>query len=258
MNNRLCNWERALREYRYSVDLTMFADKSKFPGCFDCNLTDGHRLQTITFEDRFRNRAEYSIEVWFEVIYWKMFSQGDYRRNHRTRALIQHVERSGISARDLWAACRNYTDAETRVSFDAVRKLLGFRYQTGVATTATFIAFLQPDRFPMVDTRIAKWVGWQLEHSQFTASQLVRPKFLDSKETVIQMHDFGFVEAWIKWCRNTATLLSQSTAQHWRSRDVEMAVFRAWGDRGNGILFWTFRLWSGHSDVRQKPAGEIL
>jgi len=110
----------------------------------------------------------------------------------------------------------------------------------------------------MVDTRIAKWVGWQLEQGQFTASQLVRPKFLDSKETVIQMHDFGFVEAWIKWCRNTATLLSQSTAQHWRSRDVEMAVFRAWGDRGNGILFWTFRLWSGHSDVRQKPAGEIL
>jgi len=24
-----------------------------------------------------------------------------------------------------------------------------------------------------------------------------------------------------------------------------------------GILFWTFRLWSGHSDVRQKPAAEI-
>ena len=36
-----------------------------------------------------------------------------------------------------------------------------------------------------------------------------------------------FIQDWIKSCRHTANTLSHGSGEHWRARDVEMAVFTA-------------------------------
>ena len=49
------------------------------------------------------------------------------------------------------------------------------------------------------------------------------------------MRDWAFVEAFVRWCGELTDVLNEAgsnPAGHpWRTRDVEMAVFRAWGDR---------------------------
>ncbi|GAJ05736.1 unnamed protein product, partial [marine sediment metagenome] len=47
------------------------------------------------------------------------------------------------------------------------------------------------------------------------------------------MVDFDFYLHWVYWARHTAKKLSQQTEMKWRARDVEMAVFTAWGDKGS-------------------------
>jgi hypothetical protein len=85
----------------------------------------------------------------------------------------------------------------------------------------------------MVDTRIAKWVSVEMDkHNQTDplGPQLIRPKL--RKKGVLKMNDFEFMTSWIQWCRRTAEkLASTDDGLHWRARDVEMAVFRAWGDK---------------------------
>jgi hypothetical protein len=87
----------------------------------------------------------------------------------------------------------------------------------------------------MVDTRIAKWVGQNMQaHNDAgpNAPQLVRPRSLDTEATVLTLTDFEFVYSWNRWCRHKANQLNTCTSINWRPRDVEMAVFNAWGDRG--------------------------
>jgi hypothetical protein len=88
----------------------------------------------------------------------------------------------------------------------------------------------------MVDTRIAKWVGQNMQaHNAANpnAPQLVRPRYLDTTATVLTLSDFQFVYSWNRWCRNKANQLNDITSTNWRPRDVEMAVFNAWGNRGD-------------------------
>jgi hypothetical protein len=65
-----------------------------------------------------------------------------------------------------------------------------------------------------------------------TGVLLVRPRFLNNRNTVLKMNDFDFMTSWVQWCRHTAQKLTQrEDGFRWRARDVEMAVFWAWGDR---------------------------
>jgi hypothetical protein len=72
------------------------------------------------------------------------------------------------------------------------------------------------------------------KHNQADPSivPLVRPKFLGSSATVLKLNDFDFMTAWVLWCRQTAEKLTRRDGDFlWRARDVEMAVFWAWGDK---------------------------
>jgi len=226
-------WQNALREYSYEVDLTRFADRANFPGWF-AERMNGSREATKDFEDYFRERAHRHLEVWYEVVFWKMYSQRR-RADKRTRDVVRRIQASKISAFDLWQRCCAYVSEPSQKRLELVARTLLSEKARVVAIAATFPAFIAPDRFPMVDTRVAKWArACSSRHNLADpmGPQLICPEYPDNGSTVLTLSDWPFIESWIQWCRHTAMKLKHAAGFEWRVRDVEMAVFRAWGDKG--------------------------
>lgn len=229
-------WENALRSYRYPVALKGFQDAHQFPRWFSFDLGNGDHSRTSEFESHFRTHAQEYREVWLEVVFWKLYSQGTYRRDRHTINVANYFQGNGISAESLWQDCMAYIERPTRANFASFRQRLGFGSPV-IAVAATFPAFIDPESYPMVDTRIAKWVGnYMTAHNEAdrTGPQLIRPPFCDSQGKVLTMADFEFMQHWNRWCVHTAQKLTKLTPIPWRARDVEMAVFYAWGRRLGG------------------------
>lgn len=226
-------WEDALLSYSYPVTFTDFNDAHRFPEWFSFDLTIGDRNQTIEFESHFRRHAEKHREVWIEVVFWKMYSQGQWRRNTHTSNVADRIEQ--IEPEHLWNTCMTYMESRSEDNFNSFRRLF-FPNNPVIATVATFPAFLDPVSYPMIDTRIAKWVGQHMDsHNKADPAgpQLIRPRYLDHpNQTVLMMTDYDFMRCWICWCAHTANKLTsrKSINGGWRARDVEMAVFTAWGN----------------------------
>lgn len=226
-------WKRSLDGYRYSVTLQNYENADQYPGFFNFSIPINDRCSTVSFETHFRELAATNIEAWLEVIFWKMYSQAN-RRNNITNQVAEHLQAENVSPQTLLEACQNYIENDTRPHLDTIRQLLGFN-SSAIAIAATFPAFLRPDLFPMVDTRIAKWVGQNMQaHNDANPNdpQLVRPRYLDTQATVLTLTDFEFVYSWNRWCRHKSNQLNDVTSINWRPRDVEMAVFNAWGNGG--------------------------
>ena len=185
-------------------------------------MSPGDPVQTRAFETRFRQQAPFHLEVWAEVVYWKLYTMG-IARNRTTRRVLD----SGVLPDELWSACTDYIENGTQESFRKFRSKLFT--SSGVATAATFPAFICPERFPMVDTQITRWAsknGHLHRYSGIGGPDLECVPVLKSGE-VLQDQHWPFVESWIGWCRATAGKLSQRTGFEWLARDVEMAVFTA-------------------------------
>jgi len=176
------------------------------------------------------------IEPWFEVVFWKLYSQS--RISHqKTEDIIRQLKMvPEVKQAQLLEKANNFMNSESREDFDAFRQLFRFKSKV-IAVVATFPAFLRPDQFPMVDTRVAKWVN--LHYKMFNSANPDAPQLIPSEygnnysATVLTMNDFSFYLRWIHWTRYIAKKLTSVTGTSWRSRDVEMAVFTAWGDRGH-------------------------
>ena len=226
------NWIKALNSYRYCVNLSDYNNSYLYPEYFNFSpICDP--LSTQHFEDHFRNGAGKQIALWLEVVFWKMYSQGG-RCQQKTDSVAKYFNTYNITAEELIEACYKYIEDDSRSNLKRIIRLLGFT-SNSIAIAATFPAFLRPDLFPMVDTRIAKWVGHCLDHhnrySKPETPKLIRPRYLDTKATVLSLSDIDFVRSWTRWCRSKAEHLSNYTAIKWRPRDIEMAVFNAWGDK---------------------------
>ncbi|MBU1620319.1 MAG: hypothetical protein KJ556_09345 [Gammaproteobacteria bacterium] len=225
-------WKRSLEEYHYDVSLQHYDNANQYPEWFRGSIPINDRHNTVSFENHFRQRALTSIEAWLEVVFWKMYSQPN-RRNNVTNQVADYFQANRILPQNLFNACDAYIHNDTRDNLNAIRIALGFT-SPAIAVAATFPAFLRPDLFPMVDTRIAKWVGQNMDAHNTAdpnAPQLVRPRYLDTQATVLTLTDFDFVFSWTRWCKYKANQLNALTSIDWRPRDVEMAVFRAWGNR---------------------------
>lgn len=225
-------WVYALESYSYPFDLRKYNDAPNYSGWFALSSSSGNRAETMQFEDYFRRYALESIEPWLEVVYWKLYNQ-PLSRNRTTRAIDRRLLSRQVSSRSLWDACNAFVEKPTRQNFESLRKMLVS--SNTIAVAATFPAFLRPDLFPMVDRRVARWVARNMrEHNSANPAgiQLVEPatQVLLDKDAVLTMRDFTFYERWIRWCYSTSQKLTQRTSQTWRARDVEMAVFTAWGE----------------------------
>ena len=231
-------WRKALEAYDYAVDFCGFPHIAGCKGPPKAKFSN--RADTIGFESYFSGNGRVQLCPWLEVIYWKMFSQGEYRRMLQVNKRMAYWNDRSVTPGDLWNACKAYTDQPCKETFRDFLKLFGFRIKP-LAIAATFPAFLNPDDFPMIDTRVAKWViefGAEHNAADRTGDQLRQPEafsraYKRGRSPVLTMADFDFMAAWTEWCRHTAEKLSKLSqpSVKWRARDVEMAVFRAWGSR---------------------------
>lgn len=225
------DWHEALASYSYPVNLQDFSGRNQFgPEWFDLVL-EGNLAETTQFEGHFREHAPLRLEAWYEVVFWKMYSRTNFRNKQTERAIAQIVKRT--SANELWSCCAEYVRRETKDSFSKFQKLLVKR--EGIALAFTFPAFSCPSRFPMVDKRTANYVaceGSQLGFPSTPEIEETLKRCTADKNYLLNLRDWRFVEAWVNWCREMAERLSADGKCVWRARDVEMAVFRAWGKPG--------------------------
>lgn len=225
-------WINALNQYDYPVKLGDYQHANNFQRFFKRQI-QGERNSTIAFENYFRSNAQ-KIEVWCEVVFWKLYSQKG-RRDENTKKCWDFWTEKKITGEKIYNAANNFIINKDRNSFNKYRKLWPFYSSRAIAVLATHISFLAPDRFPMIDTRIARWVNSQLDtfnEREPNGPQLIKSHYGQNKSTVLTMADFDFYLHWICWTRYIANKLSQQTEMKWRARDVEMAVFTAWGDKG--------------------------
>jgi len=225
-------WIQALNQYKYSVNLKDYKYANDCQGFFKLQIK-GDRESTMAFENYFRSNAQ-KIEVWCEVVFWKLYSQKG-RRDENTKKCWNFWTREKITGERLYNAAHNFIIQEDENSFNEYRKLWPFEKSRVIAVLATHISFLKPDCFPMVDTRVANWIDSQLDKfnkGDPNVPQLIKSQYGQTNATVLTMADFNFYLHWVRWTRYMANKLSQQTNIKWRSRDVEMAVFTAWGDKG--------------------------
>lgn len=215
-------WAQALANYCYRVDIRV--STHEVPPCPSLIIKEkGDREATIALEDWFRANCEHSLEPWLVVAYWKNGSQGG-RARKVVDGLRKHFSEVATQPSQLFDGMIAFVESQSKSTFVTFRNLL-FPRSRSLATAWTFVSFYRPMQFPMVDTRIAKWVLRNKRAIESKSGQVVLPKYPDNGSTVLTLSDFQFVEWWSTWCRNQAKYLSANSRLDWRARDVEMAVY---------------------------------
>lgn len=220
-------------ETRDQVDLKLYCGAQRFPHHFKQHIL-GNRNSTIEFENYFKMKCQTEIEPWFEVVFWKMYSQTNHRQS-QTCNIVQKFLESNMQSSKLYEAAKKFMESKTedgaKNAFMAYQKMF-YPSSGAIATVATFPAFLDSQNFPMVDTNVAKWVN--KHYPEFNAAspdapQLIPSKYGSNSAKILTMIDFPFYIRWIQWTRYYAKKLNMyDTGIDWRPRDVEMAVFTAW------------------------------
>ena len=77
----------------------------------------------------------------------------------------------------------------------------------------------------MVDRNIARWV--KEHHSDFSLNRGSRLTPFKLNYSSLRYNNFDNYLHWVRWCRDTAGILTDRTSMQRRARDVEIAVFTA-------------------------------
>lgn len=214
------SWKYYLNRYEYPVKLSKYESADTYREKFEKDIR-GDRRSTIEFEDYFRNNSKNIIDVYYEVVFWKYYSQPMFRQRGTSR-IIQHVENKNIQPHQLHEALEGFTKSPNTRNLDKIRALLGIKTNV-LAVPLTLVAFFQPSSFPMIDNVVAKWVNQNYQkHNEYTKNKLT-PFFRNY--TSLRDNDFQNFLNWMEWCNEVARYLSDITETLWRPRDVEMAVF---------------------------------
>jgi hypothetical protein len=214
------SWTRALNLYCYPVDLGGYQRRNEFPGFFEI-LISGDRNSTIAFENHFRENAPNNIAAYFEVVFWKLFSFPLVRQGSTNR-IVDYVRNYDIKPNVLWDAVLQFIENQNIDNLKNIRKKLGIKARV-LAITLTFPALACPEKIPMIDRQVARWVNLNsVNHSINTKKTLT-----NFNNMIIMDNDFNSYLNLIEWCKEIAEVLTSLSKQQWRARDVEMAVFTA-------------------------------
>ncbi len=223
------SWTRALSMYCYPVNLRDYVRRHEFPGFFEI-LIPGDRESTIAFENHFRENAQSNIAAFFEVVFWKLYSQPG-RRQRSTDRIVSNVLEDSIQPWKLWDAILQFVENQTIENLRRIREILGIVTDV-LAIPLTFPALICPEKLPMIDTQVARWVNFnRIQQSTDTDNTLAEFRL---NYTSLRENDFHSYLNWIAWCSETSGILTRLTNEKWRPRDVEMAVFTA--QRNNVFL----------------------
>ena len=218
-------WINALRRYHWQVDLATFKHAREYPGYFNRTITPAG---VVEFENIFRASLNEPghYQVAGEVCFWKNF--GNFQaRNRITKRLLDH-----LSVRANWATfvnvVRTISQNPTFEKLDALCQACG--QPNGFATPITFVAFYDPDHFPMVDKHIAYW--WRIHpatfgHAQATAFSQRNDGWIQTTNAGNRKQNWKAYLDWKAFCCVYAERLTQRCGTEWRARDVEMAVWIA-------------------------------
>lgn len=211
-------WSYARAAFDWKADLREFRDRQKFEGFFDREVTPSSLGE---FEQVFRDSLSTGeLRRAGEVCFWK-----NVARNGNTLAsrLLAHLAVPGnweVFVDDL----KRLASDPTFENFEAFRSACGEKI--GLATPVTFLAFYQPERFPMVDRHVADWWSRNAKRFGYTEAKLFPQRIQDGWIQGTEQSWNAYLE-WAKFCRWMATRLATLTGQPWRARDVEMAVWTA-------------------------------
>lgn len=234
---QVLEWEKALGKYLYAVNLAKYKDAKNFPKYFKLSLV-GDKDSTRQFQDYFREHASSEIEVYFEVMYWKMFSVIAWKAeaSENLQRMIHNMVNSKVEPKLLFSKIKHFTENVTPDNLKNFRNLLGMKphvEEEGTLSLASvFPAFINPNDFPIVDICVAYWVNFNLnkqnvgrisERALVPFNLVYRGKPTRS----ILDNEFESYRHWILWCQDTAKKLTKKTGNHWGARDVEMAVYAA-------------------------------
>jgi len=223
------SWMEALDRYSYFVDLSDYEERIRFPDYFS-RVIGGDRRSTIEFEDYFRRNAQRSIEVYFEVIFWKLYSQTMIRQKSTSR-IINNMLEEEVDPRILYDAIARFITTPNVENLKDFRKLFGIKTNV-LAVSLTFPAFLSPQRYPMVDNNVAGWVNEN--HTKHNRNRHAKLTPFSFGHTSLRDNDFHNCLNWVNWCREMAEVLRKGSKFKWRPRDVEMAVFTSYRCKRHG------------------------
>lgn len=228
------SWITALNQYSYPVQLSNYERRSSFPEFFSLNIK-GDRNSTTEFENYFRINASKTIVVYFEVVFWKLYSTivkwqkakwkyGQKNPRETLDNIVDYILQSKLEPTDLLRKIEKFTSEPSLLNLQDFRSLIGLKRDNGsLAIALTFPAFWDPLNFPMVDRNVAEWVNSNLtEHDQ---NRQFRLTMFKNQGKTLQDNDFPNYLNWVNWCRETASRLTIKTTVFWRARDVEMAMF---------------------------------
>ena len=222
------SWSEALNSYCYPVDLRKYRRAYKFPGFFNGNIL-GDRNSTIEFENHYQATASNNIAAYFEVVYWKLYSQPQHRKK-ATNRIVDFIQGSGITSRQLWDAIQQFLRIPSSPNLDKIRKLLGISTEV-LAVPLTLCALADPQEFPMIDNQVADWVNSNA--SNHNVNRRRKLTLFIKGNTSLRDKDFLNYLNWVAWCQEVTQVLNGFTREKWRARDVEMAVFTA---QRNGMV----------------------
>ena len=211
-------WVRAREAFDWKADLRQFRDREKYPGFFDDEITPKN-LDGL--ERNFRDSlttAEFRYAG--EVCFWKNFARNG---NTLARGLLARLAVPGhweVFVDDL----KRLASDPTFENLKAFRSACGEKL--GLATPVTFLAFYQPDCFPMVDRLVAEWRRQNAKRLGYVEAEHFSQRTPDGWIQGNQQSWKAYL-GWAKFCRRTAKRLAELTRQPWRARDVEMAVWTA-------------------------------
>lgn len=215
-------WWLKLCEYSYPANLATYSERSKYPGYFESS--PDKRESTVHFEDHFREAIKSSdppVGPFLEVMFWKMYSQRG-RAEIRTKKLGEFLSSSGNKAKELKTSIESFIVEPSDGNAKSLITACGLASRT-IAVAFTFPALYKSSLYPMVDTRVAKWVNNKIFNGESTLNGLIR---FQMNYTSLQMNDFDAYLCWIDWCRKQAAILHRYQPEvKWRPRDVEMACF---------------------------------
>lgn len=216
------SWTRALDAYSYPVNLRDHERAHEFPGFLNMIIV-GDRNSTITFENHYQETAPTDIAAFFEVVFWKLYSQKRIRQNSTTR-IVDFVQEHRITPRQLWEVVHQFVESQTRENLKRIRKLLGIKTDV-LAIALTLPALASPKTIPMIDNQVARWVNHNAADHNINRINKLAP--FKMSYTSLRDNDFSNYLDWVVWCQEVAHILMKLTGEEWRARDVEMAVFTA-------------------------------
>ncbi len=216
------SWTRALDAYSYPVNLRDYERAHEFPGFLNMIIV-GDRNSTITFENHYQKTAPTNIVAFFEVVFWKLYSQKSRCQKGTTR-IVDFVQEYRITPRQLWDVVHQFVESQTRENLKRIRKLLGIKTDV-LAIPLTLPALASPKTIPMIDNQVARWVNHNA--AVHNVNRINKITLFKMNYPSLRDNDFSNYLNWVAWCQEVAHVLIKLTGEEWRARDVEMAVFTA-------------------------------